>query len=59
MSRFRSKYIGLARDNQFHQFDNAFFANPAPLRRIAMRDAKKRDLERNKARRQKESAADY
>lgn len=59
MSRFRSRYEGRARNNEFRQFDNPFFANPAPLARIAERSRKAREIERRKARRQKNQAFDY
>ena len=58
MSRF--KYAGRARDNDFYKFDNPFFANPEPLRRMAERDRKKRDMARSKARSNKRvSSFDY
>lgn len=59
MSRFRTRYAGRARDNQFHQFENPFFASPAPLVRIAERDRRKRQQARDNARLAKLAGFDY
>lgn len=59
MSRFRTRYAGRARNNEFHQFENVFFASPAPLARIAERDKRQRQQMRDKARLAKLAGFDY